>query len=91
MAQAYTIHIHAIPLSDDDGKRANSVTKEEFQEAVKKVSDIFKPADVRFAFDSSNDWKPRKSTALNSLRPPESTEGHPVDLAFRDRTIPESS
>jgi len=26
-----------------------------------------------------------------SLRPPESTEGHPVDLAFRDRTIPESS
>jgi len=25
------------------------------------------------------------------LRPPESTEGHPVDLAFRDRTIPESS
>ena len=68
MAQAYTIHIHAIPLSDDDGKRANSVTKEEFQEAVEKVSDIFKPADVRFAFDSSNDWKPRKSTALNSLR-----------------------
>ena len=67
MAQAYTIHIHAIPLSDDDGKRANSVTKEEFQEAVEKVSDIFKPADVRFAFDSSNDWKPRKSTALNSL------------------------
>ena len=67
MAQAYTIHIHAIPLSDDDGKRANSVTKEDFQVAVEKVNDIFKPADVRFAFDSSNDWKPRKSTALNSL------------------------
>ena len=34
---------------------------------------------------------PRVRYGRTILRPPESTEGHPVDLAFRDRTIPESS
>jgi hypothetical protein len=37
VAQMYTIHVHAIPLSDDDGKRANTVTKEKFGEALEKV------------------------------------------------------
>ncbi|MGH8565487.1 MAG: hypothetical protein ACREXW_15925 [Gammaproteobacteria bacterium] len=67
MAQMYTIQVHAILLSDDDGKRANTVTKEKFAEALEKVTEIFKPADLRFAFDPDNDWKPRKSTELNSL------------------------
>jgi hypothetical protein len=67
MAQTYTIHVHAIPLSDDDGNRANTVTKAAFLEAVENVSGIFKAADLRFAFDPNKDWKPRKSTVLNSL------------------------
>ena len=67
MAQMYTIRVHAIPLSDDDGKRANTVTKESFQEALEQVTEIFKPADIRFAFDPEADWKPRNDTALNSL------------------------
>ncbi|HKQ80550.1 MAG TPA: hypothetical protein VJ810_43055 [Blastocatellia bacterium] len=63
MAQMYTIHVHAIPLSDDDGKRANTVTKEKFGEALEKVTEIFKPVDLRFAFDPDADWKPRKAIA----------------------------
>lgn len=34
MAQMYTIHVRAIPLSDDDGKRANTVTKEKLQQSL---------------------------------------------------------
>ena len=41
MAQMYTIRVHAISLSDDDGKRANTVTKESFQEALEQVTEIF--------------------------------------------------
>ena len=37
MAQMYTIHVHAIPLSDGDGKGANTVSKETFREAVARL------------------------------------------------------
>ena len=67
MSQMYTIHIHAIPLADDDGKRGNTITKEKFDEAVQKVSEYFAPADLRFAFDPGKDWHPRKDTSLNGL------------------------
>jgi len=67
MAQMYTIHIHAIPLADNDGKRGTTITKEKFDAAVQKVSEYFAPADLRFAFDPDKDWHPRKDTSLNSL------------------------
>ena len=41
MAQMYTIHVHAIPLSDGDGKGANTVSKATFQEAVARL-DLFR-------------------------------------------------
>ena len=37
MAQMYTIHVHAIPLSDGDGKGANTVSKATFQEAMARL------------------------------------------------------
>ncbi|MEO8662618.1 MAG: hypothetical protein ABI693_29430, partial [Bryobacteraceae bacterium] len=67
MAQVYTIHIHAIPLSDDDGGRSNTVTAERFAAEIQEASEHLKPADIRFAFDPKADWKPRKDSALNSL------------------------
>ena len=67
MATTYTIRIHAIPLSDADGGRANTVTPANFARAVDTMNTIFEPADVRFAFDPANDWHPRKDTSLNSL------------------------
>ena len=67
MAEMYTIHIHAIPLSDDDGKRATTITKETFAQEVKKVSDFYAQVDIRFEFDPQTDWHPRKDTSLNNL------------------------
>ena len=67
MAQTYTIHVHAIPLSDNDDGRKNAVSSEKFEKALEDATEIFKPANIRFAFDANTDWKPRKSTALNSL------------------------
>jgi hypothetical protein len=67
MALTYTIRIHAIPLSDDDGKRKCTVTATDFAAAVDMVNQIFEPADLRFAFDPDADWHPRRSTSLNSL------------------------
>ncbi|XZN89852.1 MAG: hypothetical protein ACM65M_19635 [Microcoleus sp.] len=74
MPQIYTIHIHAIPLSDDDGGRGNTITPEQFAEKVKEASDHFKPTDLRFAFDPAKDWKPRCDTTLNSLNNAPSTK-----------------
>lgn len=67
MAQMYTIRVHAIPLSDDDGVRSNSVTAARFAEELREASDHLKPADIRFAFDPADDWKPRRDTDLNSV------------------------
>ncbi|MFZ1287579.1 MAG: hypothetical protein WAR57_11160 [Candidatus Phosphoribacter sp.] len=67
MATKYTIRIHAIPLSDADGGRANTVTADQFAIAVDGMNTIFEPADIRFAFDPDRDWRPRRDTSLNSL------------------------
>ena len=67
MAQMWTIRVHAIPLSDNDGGRATTITREDFSAALERVNTIFAPADLRFAFDPDRDWQPRRSTALNSL------------------------
>jgi Bacterial tandem repeat domain 1 len=67
MPITYTIRVHAIPLSDDDGKRACSVTPETLTSALEAVNDVFEQAHLRFAFDPATDWKPRKSTSLNRL------------------------
>ena len=68
MAQVYTIHVHAIPLTDNDGGRKNTVTKEAFALAIRNASSILAPADIRLAFDPDKDWKPRRDTALNNLQ-----------------------
>ena len=62
-----TIRIHAIPLSDDEGYRACTVTPEAFATAVEMMNGIYEPAALRFAFDPARDWHPRKSTALNRM------------------------
>ena len=67
MATTYTIRIHAIPLSDADGGRANTVTPAKFAAAVDAMNTIYEPVDIRFAFDPAQDWHPRKDTSLNSL------------------------
>jgi hypothetical protein len=67
MAITYTIRIHAIPLADDDGARACSVTPQAFASALETVNDIFEQANLRFAFDPVKDWHPRRSTSLNRL------------------------
>lgn len=67
MAITYTIRIHAIPLSDNTGKRACTIKPKDFAAAVDMVNDIFAPADLRFAFNPAKDWHPRKDTALNNL------------------------
>lgn len=67
MATTYTIRIHAIPLSDADGGRANTVTPAKFAAAVDAMNTIYEPVDIRFAFDPAQDWHPRQDTSLNSL------------------------
>ena len=54
MAQMYTIRVHAIPLSDGDGKGANTVSKATFQEAVARL-DLFR---VPLLSDKSNQMNP---------------------------------
>ena len=67
MSVFLTIRIHAIPLSDTNGKRASTVTAKDFATAVETVNDIFETTGLRFAFDPEKDWHPKKSTSLNNL------------------------
>ncbi|MDN5761372.1 MAG: hypothetical protein L0H41_03505, partial [Microlunatus sp.] len=67
MAMAYTIRIHAIPLTDADGGRGCTVTSSAFAQAIEGVNAIFECVDIRFAFNPKADWHPRRDTSLNSL------------------------
>ncbi|MFV0375141.1 hypothetical protein [Microbacterium sp.] len=67
MAMTYTIRVHAIPLTDADGGRANEVTAAQFAQAVDGMNEIFAAAEVRFAFDPDKDWHPRRDTSLNGM------------------------
>ena len=90
MAPTYTIRIHAIPLSDADGGRANTVTPADFAAAVDAMNTIYEPADIRFAFDAERDWRPRKDTSLNSLHNGGSNwwvEGNQVAKQLRGRLV----
>ena len=90
MAIRYTIQIDAIPLSDPDGGRANTVTSAQFRAAVDDMNTIFDPADIRFAFDPGKDWHPRHDTSLNSLNNGGGawwTEGNAVARQRRGRMV----
>jgi hypothetical protein len=90
MAIKYTIQIEAIPLSDADGGRANTVTAAQFRAAVDDMNAIFEPADIRFAFDPGKDWHPRRDTSLNSLNNGGGawwTEGNAVAAQRRGRMV----
>ncbi len=90
MAIKYTIQIDAIPLSDADGGRANTVTSAQFRAAVDDMNTIFEPADIRFAFDPGKDWHPRHDTSLNSLNNGGGawwTEGNAVARQRRGRMV----
>jgi hypothetical protein len=63
----YVIRLHVIPLSDDDGKRGNTVTPDQIHENIKNANEVFAQAGIQFVFDEKTDWTPMKDTELNSM------------------------
>lgn len=64
----YTLKLHAIPLSDDDGGRGFDFTAADLKNLVERTNKRYAKADIAFEFDPATDWQPRKSTALNNMR-----------------------
>ncbi|HSJ31822.1 MAG TPA: M43 family zinc metalloprotease [Longimicrobiales bacterium] len=63
----YTLRLQVIPLSDDDGGRGNTVTRNQFAGLVADANTAFAPTGIQFVWDSIVGWTPRQSTALNSM------------------------
>ncbi len=61
------IRIHAIPLSDNDGGRAATLTAADLAVTVKQTNQYFLPAGIQFVFDPDTDWEPMKDSWLNSM------------------------
>lgn len=67
----YRLPIHAIKVSDDDGRRPADITPEQAGEWVDKANEVFAPAGIRFVFraDANGpDWSEIHDTALNNLQ-----------------------
>lgn len=66
--KTYTIPIHVIALSDDDGGRANQVGQGQIANHVAFANTLYAPAGIQFTFDPATDWETRNDTALNSIQ-----------------------
>ncbi len=62
------LRVHAIPLSDDDGKRAYTFTADNLAKGLARANLALAGAGIELVFDASKDWHPRKSTVLNNLQ-----------------------
>src|SRR5262249_55609092 len=66
--ETYDIRLHVIPLADDDGSRANTVTPKQICENINNANPVFASAGIQFVFDEATDWAPMmKNTQLNNL------------------------
>jgi hypothetical protein len=62
-----TVHLEAVAVSDDDGRRAVRITPQQVKQWVDKANEIFAQASVRFVFDSDLDFVTFESTTLNDM------------------------
>jgi hypothetical protein len=66
----FTIPVHAIRVSDDDGSRLTPISPVQVKAWVDYANGVFAPAGVRFRFDpraDGPDWTELKHTAINSM------------------------
>src|SRR5262245_52660707 len=68
----YTLRVHAIRFSNNDGSEETPTSPQQLKEWVDKANIIFynSSAGIQLKFDPSptgNDWETRKNTALNHL------------------------
>lgn len=62
-----TVHIQAIRVSDDDGKRSAAITAAQFSQWVEFANKCYADAGIKFLFDPMNDFTSIKSTMLNGM------------------------
>jgi len=63
----YTIPLHVIALSDDDGGRGNQITPAQIASHVAFMNTLYQPAGIQFSFDPTTDWETRLDSTLNSM------------------------
>lgn len=61
------LRVHAIPLSDDDGGRAYSITVADLTALISTANTRLAALGVELVFDPTCDWAPLPRTSLNSL------------------------
>src|SRR5262245_43661144 len=64
-APLYTIRIHGVATSDDDGGNASPVTAAKVSSMMGELNQIFASARITVVFDPSTDFETKKSTMLN--------------------------
>ena len=63
-----TVHVQAIRVADDDGRRPANITPAEVREWVDFANQTYAPAKIRFAFGGGNDdFVTINDTALNEM------------------------
>lgn len=62
------LRVHAIPLSDTDGKRAPTFSADNLAKGIARANQALSNAAIELVFDPAKDWHPRKDTALNNLK-----------------------
>lgn len=64
----YTIPLHVIALSDNDGGRGNQITPGQITSHVDFMNTLYAPAGIQFSFDPATDWEERLDTSLNNMQ-----------------------
>jgi hypothetical protein len=59
------LHLHVVPLSDDDGGHAPQVTATQFVDVVTRANRAFRGTGILLRYDWMSDWHPMSDTGMN--------------------------
>ena len=65
-----TVHIQAIQVMDDDGKRLTPITVEQIRQWIDRANRVWSVASIRLLFDPTVDFTTLKSTLMNNMTLP---------------------
>lgn len=63
------VRVTALRVSDDDGRRQTLISPDEVSRWLQFADSVYKPAGIRFVFDSEKDFHDLKSTRINNTMP----------------------
>ena len=84
--QGVPLALHVIPLQNENGTRAATVTRVQFDTVVYRLNQVFRGTGLRFVFNPAN-WQPRADSILNLDKPGMQARGNALADSLNGRIL----